>query len=162
MDKIRVPISITVEDLTDREEIKTALKEYALANEIERFNPTQIIKVTSKYGSTVQSDTPNTVFILPLSSEIDNPKLSRLQYPTNTYRDVFDSHKVGLENKTFQQIWDSLNPVDYYNDGDLAHEYDVPDGGSLRKKRRKSYSKKKRKVKRKTKKRRKSKTKKRR
>jgi len=160
MDKIRVPISIIVDDLTDKEEIKEALKAYALEKKMDSFNPTQIIKVTSNKGSTVQSDTPDTVFILPSTSKIDDPKLNRLLYPTNTYGDVFYSQKIKPVNKTLQQIWDELNP--HNNDGDLANEYDVPDGGSLRKKRRKSYSKKYRKVKRKIKKRRKCKTKKRR
>jgi hypothetical protein len=162
---IRYPISIKVYDLNNTEEIKKALTEYALKNNITQFDSRYIVKATSHLTSTNQFDTSNIGFFLPLPSYYETPKIKPKLNADDTYLSVIKNYKG--PNFTFQQLWDFLNQddaddqdnADYYNVDDNDHI----DGGSSKRrriKRRKSKTKKRRKSK--TKKRRKSKTKKRR
>ena len=163
---IRYPISIKVYDLNNTEEIKKALTEYALKNNITQFDSRYIVKATSHLTSTNQFDTSNIGFFLPLPSYYETPKIKPKLNADDTYLSVIKNYKG--PNFTFQQLWDLLNRDNDNDDND--NDYDVYsdsdsdiEGGSLRrktKKRRKSKTIKRRKSK--TKKRRKSKTKKRR
>ncbi len=155
MEKVRYSIDLNVDDIKNTDNVINALMIYMETHPIKYLNGNYLIRVTQHQTSTNQFDNYNTGFYIPSPTVPSKNKirLGKLYFPNELYSSKFYAHH-GQE--TFQNIWDSLNPVDDYIDGDFADDYNVPDGGSLRKKRRKSNSEKKRKVKRKTKKRRKS------
>jgi hypothetical protein len=148
MDNFDGPIIITVDNF-NKEEVKKALIEYGIANNKTTTSKYLIIKVISHLTTFGQQDNNNMGFYILSNGDLQNPQISNKYNPTDLYREAFKSYPH--QNITFDGFWNQK-----YNNNQNDNDYNVPDGGSLRKKRRKSYSKKKRKVKRKTKKRRKS------